>query len=278
MIDYLLTKNTLYAMFSYPEIDPVFFSLGPLTVHWYGLMYLFAFVMAYLLSRVRAREPAAAVKLDQVDDLIFYAALGVIVGGRVGYMIFYSPGTLVADPLSIFRIWDGGMSFHGGLIGVLVAMAWHGRQVGRRFFEISDFLAPMVPLGLGAGRIGNFINGELWGKITDSRLGVSVNGEVRHASQLYEAFLEGLVLFAALWWFSAKPRPTMAVSGLFLLLYGVFRFAVEFVRVPDAQYDYLALGWVTMGQVLSTPMILIGTFLMVLAYRARGEADVKQAA
>jgi len=266
-------------MFTYPEIDPVAVSLGPLKVHWYGLMYLLAFVLAYVLSRVRARDAASPVKPAQVDDLIFYAALGVIAGGRVGYMIFYAPGTLVTDPLSLFKIWDGGMSFHGGLIGVLVAMAYHARTVGRRFFEISDFLAPMAPLGLGAGRIGNFINGELWGKATDSPLGFMLkNGEVRHASQLYEAFLEGLVLFVALWWFSAKPRPTMAVSGLFLLLYGVFRFAVEFVREPDKQYDYLALGWVTMGQVLSTPMILIGVFLIVLAYRTQGGAEVKQPA
>ena len=266
-------------MFTYHEIDPVAFSIGPLKVHWYGIMYVLGFVFAWLLSRKRAAQARSLIKPEQVDDLIFYSALGVIIGGRVGYMIFYAPGALIADPLSLFKINEGGMSFHGGLLGVLVAMAWCGKRIGRRFFEISDFLAPMVCLGLGAGRIGNFINGELWGKVTDSPLGFMLpSGEIRHPTQLYEAFLEGLVLFVALWWFSSKPRPTMAVSGLFLLLYGVFRFAVEFVRVPDAQYGYLAFGWLTMGQVLSAPMILVGIFLMLRAYRTQGGAEVKQPA
>ncbi len=233
-------------MFTYPEIDPVAFSIGPLKVHWYGIMYLLAFVIAYVLARGRARDAGSMIKPDQVDDLIFYSALGVIAGGRIGYMIFYAPGTLVADPLSIFKIHEGGMSFHGGLIGVLIAMAWYGRRIGRRFFEVSDFLAPMAPLGLGAGRIGNFINGELWGKVTDSPLGFMLpNGEVRHPTQLYEGFLEGLVLFAILWLYTLRPRPAMATTGVFLLGYGVFRFGIEFIRVPDQHLKYLAFDWLT---------------------------------
>ncbi len=199
--------------------------------------------------------------------------LGVIVGGRVGYCLVYGWDQLISDPLYLFKITEGGMSFHGGLAGVMIAMWLFGRSRGKTMWQILDFVAPIVPLGLGFGRIGNFINGELWGKATDVPWGVIYRGERLHASQLYEAALEGFILFAILWWFSAKPRPYMAVSGLFLMLYGIFRFFVEFYRVPDAHLDYLALGWVTMGQVLSIPMILVGGLMLVMAYRSKNNKE-----
>ncbi len=252
-------------MLKYPEIDPVAVALGPLKVRWYGLMYLLGFVAAWWLGRRRA--PRQGWTAQQVDDMIFFVAVGVIAGGRIGSKLFYDFAGLIDDPLSLFRIWEGGMSFHGGLLGVLIAMWFFGRSRGMTFFQVTDFLAPLVPIGLGAGRIGNFINGELWGKPTELAIGFQVNGEVRHASQLYEAFLEGVVLFAILWWFSARPRPRMAVSGLFLLGYGVFRFMIEFVRLPDAHIGYLAGGWLTLGQILTVPMIVFGSLLIWLAYR-----------
>jgi len=251
----------------YPEIDPIAFSLGPLSVRWYGLMYLLGFVAAWLLARSRSKRAHSPVALQQVDDLIFYAAVGVIAGGRIGYMLFYNLSALIDNPLSLFMFWQGGMSFHGGLIGVLVAMGLLAWRLGRRYFEVADFVAPLVPLGLGFGRVGNFINGELWGKPTDLPWGFVVNGVARHPSQLYEALLEGLALFAILWVFSARPRPTMAVSGLFLIGYGAFRCLVELVRLPDEHIGYLAFGWLTMGQVLTVPMVLAGAVLMWLAYR-----------
>ena len=205
--------------------------------------------------------------------LLFNGMLGVIVGGRVGYCLVYGWDQLIADPLYLFKITEGGMSFHGGLAGVMIAMWLFGRSRGKTMWQILDFVAPIVPLGLGFGRIGNFINGELWGKATDVPWGVIYRGERLHASQLYEAALEGFILFAILWWFSAKPRPYMAVSGLFLMLYGIFRFFVEFYRVPDAHLDYLALGWVTMGQVLSIPMILVGGLMLVMAYRSKNNKE-----
>jgi phosphatidylglycerol:prolipoprotein diacylglycerol transferase len=262
-------------MLSYPNIDPVALSLGPLAIHWYGLMYLIGFVGGWWLGVVRARQPDSGWKTGEIGDLLFYIALGVIIGGRIGYVLFYNFGLFAQDPLLLLRIWQGGMSFHGGLLGVLFAMWLYGRKTGRSFFQVTDFMAPFVPIGLGAGRIGNFINGELWGSPTDLPWGMVfpfVDQQARHPSMLYEALLEGLVLFLLLWIYSSKPRPTRAVSGMFLLGYGVFRFAVEFVREPDAHIGYIAMQWLTMGHLLSAPMILFGVLLLALAYRKRGEA------
>lgn len=255
-------------MLTYPEIDPVIFSIGFLKIRWYGLMYVLGFVAAWLLARHRAARDWSVVRPDQVDDLIFYSMLGVIVGGRLGYVFFYGLDYLRADPLYLFKITEGGMSFHGGLLGVIAAMWLFSRKIGVRTREIWDFAAPLAPLGLFFGRIGNFINGELWGKPTDVPWGFQVGDQVLHASMLYEAFLEGLVLFIILWVYSSRPRPMMSTSGLFLFFYGAFRFLVEFVRVPDDHLGYLAFGWLTMGQVLSLPMILAGLLFVVFAYRA----------
>ncbi|MBA3562830.1 MAG: prolipoprotein diacylglyceryl transferase [Gammaproteobacteria bacterium] len=257
-------------MIRYPDFDPVAISLGPLDIRWYGLMYLLGFLMVWLLALVRVKRPGAAVRREQLDDMVFYGAIGAILGGRLGYTLFYGMENVIADPLSLFRIWEGGMSFHGGLLGVIVALWYFARRIGRGFFEVTDFVVPLIPPGLGAGRIGNFINGELWGKPTDAPWGFVVDGTARHASQLYQALLEGLVLFVCLWLYSARPRPTMAVSGLFALLYGIFRFGAEFVRLPDEHLGYLAFGWVTMGQLLSVPLIVFGIFLLIAAYR-RGD-------
>jgi phosphatidylglycerol---prolipoprotein diacylglyceryl transferase len=266
-------------VFTYPDISPVAFTLGPLQVRWYGLMYLGGFAIAWLGMRARARHGRAPIDVVRVDDLVFYAALGVIIGGRLGYMLFYNLPTLVSDPLSIVAVWRGGMSFHGGFLGVLIAMALFARRVELPFFAVMDFIAPWVPPGLGLGRIGNFINGELWGKVAraDAPWAVMVDGVPRHASQLYEAFLEGLVLFIVLWSYSRRPRPLMAVSGLFALCYGLFRIMIEFVRLPDAQLQYLAFGWLTMGQVLSLPMVLGGAFLIYFGYRRGVSSDAGKA-
>ena len=261
-------------MLTAPQIDPVAIQIGPLAVRWYGLMYLVGFLLAWWLGRRRARR-SGLLGPEQVDDLIFYAALGVILGGRFGYVLFYGFEQLLADPLYLLRIWEGGMSFHGGLLGVLVAAWLFGRKHGLGFFGVTDFVAPLVPLGLAAGRIGNFVNGELWGRVSDVPWAMVFPGagpSPRHPSQLYEAFLEGFVLFALLWWFSARPRPRMAVSGLFLVGYGTARFAVEFAREPDAHLGFLAGGWLTMGMLLSLPMVVAGAVLMLLAYRGRNGA------
>lgn len=260
-------------MLTFPEIDPVIFGIGPLKVRWYGLMYVIGFVFAWWLARIRSRRSDSPVTAAEVDDLIFYGMLGVILGGRIGYAIVYGWDQLTSDPLYLFKITQGGMSFHGGLVGVMTAMWLYGRKLGHGLWRMTDFVAPIVPLGLGFGRIGNFINGELWGKVTDVPWAFNIGGVGRHPSQLYEAILEGFVLFAILWVYSSKPRPYLAVSGMFLLFYGIFRFAIEFVRVPDAEPGYIAFGWVTMGQVLSAPMILLGAGLIVAAYRNKKVAQ-----
>ncbi len=256
-------------MFTYPEIDPIIFSIGAVKIRWYGLMYVVGFVIAWFLARRRATTSWSAIKPEQIDDLIFYCMLGVILGGRLGYVFFYGFDTLKADPLYLIRITEGGMSFHGGLVGVMVAMTLFARKLGISMWQLWDFVAPLAPLGLFFGRIGNFINGELWGKPTDVPWAFNVGGQVLHPSMLYEAILEGLVLFAIVWWFSARPRPPMSVAGLFLFFYGAFRFVVEFVRVPDSHLGYIALDWVTMGQILSLPMIILGGAMFLLAYRRR---------
>ncbi len=256
-------------MLTFPDIDPIIFSIGPLAVRWYGLMYVVGFVLGWWLARRRSIKPWSIIKPDQVDDLAFYVMLGVILGGRIGYALFYGTDQLFSDPLYLFKITEGGMSFHGGLAGVMLAMWLYSRKLGVRAWGVLDFVAPLVPLGLFFGRIGNFINGELWGKPTDLPWGFNVDGIVLHPSMLYEAILEGLVLFVIIWLFTSRERPYMSATGLFLLLYGVFRFAVEFVRVPDAHLGYLALDWVTMGQILSLPMIIGGALLIALAYRKR---------
>lgn len=270
------------------QIDPIAFHLGPLQVHWYGIMYLLGFATAWWLGRRRIR----AGRLPGVDeqgfgDLLFYAMLGVVLGGRIGYVLFYAFGDFLANPLMLFKVWEGGMSFHGGLLGVMAAGLWWARKRKLHFFDVVDFIAPLVPPGLGFGRLGNYIGGELWGKYTEAGWGVvfpraeaslanlapsqlqaqyasgALDLLARHPSQLYQALLEGLVMFCVLWWYSRKPRPRYAVAGVFALMYGCFRFLVEFVRVPDAQLGdggYLAFGWLTMGQVLSTPLILLGLF------------------
>jgi len=256
-------------MITYPYIDPVAFALGPVKVHWYGLMYVVGFIAGWWLARKRAAAPGSTWKPVDVDDLIFFAAIGVIAGGRLGWILFYGFDSVRADPLAILRVWQGGMSFHGGLAGVMIAIALFARRRGRRIADVFDFMAPLPAIGLGAGRIGNFINGELWGKPTDLPWGMLVNGQVLHPSQLYEAALEGLVLFVILWWFTSRPRPRLAPSGLFLALYAVFRIAVEFVRVPDADIGYLALGWLTMGQLLSLPVLIVGLAMLGWAYTRR---------
>lgn len=262
-------------MIPYPNIDPVAIDLGPVQIHWYGISYVVALLLAWWLLTRRVVKPGSDWTREQVADLIFYGAIGMIIGGRLGSVLFYNLPYYLDHPFAVFRIWEGGMSFHGGLIGVLLAMALFAARKGKAFFDVGDFLAPVVPVGLGFGRIGNFINGELWGRPTDLPWGMifpaeRAGGIPRHPSQLYEAFLEGLVLFIVLWWFSARPRPRMAVSGLFLAGYGTFRVAVEFVREPDPQLGYLAWDWLTMGQVLSLPMVVIGLVLILLAYKRHG--------
>jgi phosphatidylglycerol:prolipoprotein diacylglycerol transferase len=263
-------------MLVYPDIDPIAFQIGPVAVRWYGLMYAVGFLAGWWLGRVRARRPHAPLTPLQVDDLVIYIALGVVVGGRMGYVLFYSFPAFLDNPLILFKIWEGGMSFHGGMLGVFAAVWLFARKIGRPFFALTDFIAPLVPIGLGAGRIGNFINGELWGAPTNLPWGMvypPLGDAPRHPSQLYQFALEGVALFIILWWFSSKPRPRAAVSGLFLLCYGSFRFLVEFVRLPDAHIGYLAWGWLTMGQVLSLPMILGGIGLLVWAYGRNKERE-----
>ncbi|SEO93346.1 prolipoprotein diacylglyceryl transferase [Aquisalimonas asiatica] len=260
-------------MLTYPDIDPVAIDLGPIAIHWYGLMYLVGFLGAWLLGRWRARRDDSPVRPQQMEDVLVFGAIGVILGGRIGYVLFYETALLTTDPLALIRIWEGGMSFHGGLLGVLAGLWLYSWRTGCGFLRLTDFAAPLVPIGLGAGRLGNFINGELWGRVSDvpwAMVYPPMGPDPRHPSQLYQFLLEGVVLFVALWLFSRKPRPTMAVSGLFLVLYGSFRFIVEFVRLPDEQLGYLAFDWFTMGQLLSLPMVALGAALLYLAY-SRGQ-------
>jgi phosphatidylglycerol---prolipoprotein diacylglyceryl transferase len=256
-------------MLVYPGFNKIAFSIGPIKVHWYGIMYLLGFASAWWLGRRRAARPASSWKPNDVDDLIFFSMLGVILGGRIGYVLFYGLQFWADDPWYPLKIWEGGMSFHGGLLGVAAALTLFAWRRGRHVADVYDFTAPLPAIGLFFGRIGNFINGELWGKVTTVPWGFRVNGEVRHASQLYEAGLEGLALFAVLWWFTSRPRPRLAPSGVFLAFYGVARFLIEFVRMPDEHIGYLAGGWFTEGQALSLPMIVAGIALLAWAYRVR---------
>jgi phosphatidylglycerol:prolipoprotein diacylglycerol transferase len=275
------------------QLDPILIELGPLKVHWYGVMYLLGFAAAWFLGRSRVRAGRLPGVSEQAfGDLMFYAMLGVIFGARIGYILIYDLPSYIADPVQILKIWQGGMSFHGGLAGVLVASLWWARRHKLHFFDVVDFVAPLVPAGLGLGRLGNFINGELWGKYTEGGWGVIfpyaeadlagldaatlqtmhesgvLDQLARHPSQLYQLSLEGIAMFCVLWWFSRRPRPRYAVAGMFALLYGCFRFLVEFVRLPDEQIGYLAFDWLTMGQVLSMPLVVLGLILLWLSRRA----------
>lgn len=264
-------------MLPYPEIDPVALSLGPLTVHWYGLTYLTGLAFAWWLAARRTRQPWSPVKREQVDDLIFYAALGVVLGGRMGYAIFYGGEHLLKDPLWLFRVWEGGMSFHGGFLGVLFAMYLFARRHKIVFGSLMDFVAPLVPVGLALGRLGNFIGQELWGRPTDVAWAMVFPRDptqlARHPSQLYQFALEGLLLFVIMMWFSSRERPTWSVAGVFALGYGILRSIAEFFREPDRDIGFQALGWVTRGQLLSLPMIALGIYLIVTAYRKAGAAE-----
>ena len=274
------------------NIDPVAVSIGPLDIHWYGVMYLLAFLSFWMIGNRRAMSQSWwGWNKQDVSDVLFYGMLGVIIGGRMGYMLFYASDLLLQNPLSIFKVWDGGMSFHGGLLGVIVAMFWFGRRTRRSFWQVADFVAPMVPLGLAFGRLGNFIGGELWGRLTDAPWAMifakstgfgahettalneawrsgALDHLARHPSQLYQAGLEGLALFIILMWYSRQPRPAASVSGLFLIGYGVFRLVAEFFRQPDQHLGFLAMDWLTMGMLLSLPMIAAGFIIMWYARHA----------
>lgn len=263
-------------MMIYPSINPVAFALGPIKVHWYGLMYVFGFFCAWALAKYRVKKHKLSWSKEQVADIIFYAAIGVVIGGRLGYVLFYDFSNFAANPLNIFKIWQGGMSFHGGLLGVMVGLWFVAKKMHITYFQLTDFVAPLVPIGLGAGRIGNFINGELWGRPTTVPWAIvypQVDWQPRHPSEIYEFLLEGVLLFIILWLYSAKPKPEKSVSGLFLIGYGSFRFFVEFFRQPDSQLGFIAFKWMTMGQLLCIPMVAFGILLCVLAYRSQSREE-----
>jgi phosphatidylglycerol:prolipoprotein diacylglycerol transferase len=263
-------RDRVRTMLTHPEFDPIALQLGPLAIRWYGLMYLVAFAAFYLLGRWRVSRTfhgtATRLGSSDVEDLLFHGVLGVVIGGRLGYVLFYKPGHYLQHPLEAFAVWQGGMSFHGGLLGVLLACAWFARKRGLPYLKLMDFVAPLVPLGLAAGRLGNFINGELWGRASDLPWATvfpqSGSSVPRHPSQLYQFAGEGLLLFALLWWYSSRPRPPGRVCGVFLLGYGVLRFLAEFAREPDAFLGLLA-GGLTMGQLLCVPMAAAGLWLVL---------------
>lgn len=259
-------------MLTHPQFDPVALQLGPFAIHWYGLMYLLAFGLVLVLGRWRIKhQPWTGWTNKMLDDALFYGVLGVILGGRLGYILFYKPGDFFANPLDILKVWEGGMSFHGGFLGVILAMALFARSRKLRWLSVTDFIAPLVPLGLAAGRLGNFINGELWGRPTDLPWGMvfpqAADGIARHPSQLYQFAGEGLLLFAIVWLFALKPRAVGAVSAVFLIGYGALRFLAEFTREPDSFLGLVGLG-LSMGQWLSLPMIVVGIWMYRWAQRA----------
>ena len=259
-------------MFIYPKINPVLLHLGPVKIYWYGVMYLLSFLLVLGLINYRSKKLSFNWTTEKNTDLLFYGALGVILGGRIGYMLFYDLPTFIHKPWVILEVWNGGMSFHGGLLGVLVMLWWWSKKHCHSFVFVTAFIAPMVPVGIAAGRIGNFINGELWGKITTVPWGTiypQLGTSPRHPSEIYEFLLEGVLLFIILWTYSLKPRPKFAVSGMFLLCYGCVRCFCEFFRQPDPQYGYFAFGWLTMGQILSFPMIILGGLLLWKAYHKK---------
>lgn len=263
-------------MLQYPHINPIAFNLGRIHVHWYGLMYLFGFMAVWALAnwRIRKQSWAPLKNNDEILDAIFYGAVGVIIGGRLGYMVFYDLPFFITHPWVVVQVWDGGMSFHGGLIGVIIALLWFEHQRKLPVFSVLDFLAPLVPVGLGLGRLGNFINGELWGRVTTSPIGmVFPNGGPlpRYPSQLLELFLEGICLFIFLWLLSIKKRPKMFMSAWFLIGYSLCRMMAEFFRQPDPQYGYLAFNWLTMGQILCLPMLIAGCVLLYLSLKNKGK-------
>ena len=258
-------------MIEFSEINPVAFELGPLKVHWYGLSYITGIGLGWIYLRKYVARYLGGWPRNSIDDLVFYCSLGAVLGGRVGYVLFYDFPHFLLDPISIFEVWKGGMSFHGGMLGVLLAMYFFARKLGRGYFEVTDFIAPVIPLGLGSGRIGNFINSELPGRVTDVPWAVVYPNDVvgRHPSSLYQAMLEGPVLFLLLWWFASRrpARPTMAVSGMFCVGYGALRVLSECFREPDAHLSFVAFDFLTMGQLLSFPLVLFGVALLVLARR-----------
>jgi len=265
-------------MWHYPEMDPVALSLGPLKIHWYALSYLIGIGLAWWALIFRSERYQLSWNREQISDLIFYIVLGVILGGRIGYMLFYGWEDLLDDPVRILKVWQGGMSFHGGFLGVLLAVFLYAKKSKRQFFAVTDVIAPLIPFGLGTGRLGNFINGELPGRVTDVPWAAIYPGEVvgRHPSSLYQSLLEGPVLLLIMWFFARKPRPVMAVSGVFLMGYGCLRIVSEFFREPDAHLGFIALNFLTMGQLLSLPMVLFGIGFLIWAYGSRQrQADFK---